>query len=119
MGLLSADLDRHRSGIGKVAFLTKASEPAIKRPTPSELLKICLEQYTGATQTLEKSATETDYRYLHDLHKAVEAAYRSAVKLGKRDEADKVVEKFAEWKYLKGQPGQEGDLHPFPVPNEK
>lgn len=119
MGLLSVDLERHRAGIRKMASIEKADLIALPKPGILDLLKTCLEQYVGAEQTLEKAAIEDDHKYLFKLHEAVEASYRNAVKIGKRPEADKMLEKFAGWKYLKGQPGEVGDFHPFPAPDEK
>lgn len=119
MGLLSVDLERHRSGIRKVATIEKATPVMQKKASTLDILKVCLEQFAGADTAMEKSASEEDRSRLFILHESVEVAYRDAVKAGKRPDADALTEKFAGWKYLKGQPGEAGDLHPFPAPGEK
>jgi hypothetical protein len=119
MGLLSADLERHRSGLRKVSHIEKATPVIQKKASAMDILKICLEQFAGADTAMEKSASDDDRSRLFTLHEAVETAYRESVKAGKRPEADTLVDKFAGWKYLKGQPGEAGDLHPFPAPGEK
>jgi hypothetical protein len=119
MGLLSADLQRHRTSLVKSAFLVKADQPKEKRASAVDVLRATLEQYAGADRSIEKSASQEDHTRLYNLHRAVEASYREAVKAGKRSEADTELSKFSGWAYLKGQPGEEGDLHPFPVPAEK
>lgn len=119
MGLLSADLERHRSGLRKVSFIEKATPVIQKKASAMDTLKVCLEQFAGADTAMEKAASEEDRGRLFILHEAVEVAYRESVKAGKRPEADALTDKFAGWKYLKGQPGEAGDLHPFPAPGEK
>lgn len=119
MGLLSVDLERHRSGLRKVSYIEKATPVMQKKASILDILKVCLEQFAGADTAMEKSASEADRGRLFTLHEAVEVAYRESVKAGKRPEADLEIDKFAGWKYLKGQPGEAGDLHPFPAPGEK
>jgi hypothetical protein len=119
MGLLSADLERHRSGLRKVSYIEKATPVIQQKASTLDILKVCLEQFAGADAAMEKSASEPDRSRLFTLHEAVEVAYRESVKAGKRPDADTMLDKFAGWKYLKGQPGETGDLHPFPAPGEK
>lgn len=119
MGLLSVDLERHRAGIRKVSYIEKVTPVAKKTASSLDTLKVCLEQFAGADTAMEKAASEEDRSRLFALHQAVETAYRETVKAGKRPDADALIEKFAGWKYLKGQPGEAGDLHPFPAPGEK
>jgi len=92
---------------------------SIMKPDPVESLRAALELYAGATQAIEKTAGETEHQRLWTLHGQAETAYRNAVKLGKRPEANAMLDKFAGWSYLKGQPGEPGDLHPLPAPEEK
>lgn len=115
---MTADLERHRSGSRKTASLEKSDAPAPKA-TPLDILKVCLEQHAGAAASLQKTASDEECTYLYDLHRAVERAYRLTVKVGKRPEANALLDKFAGWVYLKGQPGEAGDMHPFLAPGEK
>jgi hypothetical protein len=118
MGLLAADLERLRSHMNApVARISKTASMA--KPEPVETLRSALELYAGAAQATEKTAGDDEHKRLWSLHEQAEAAYRNAVKLGKRVEASAVLDKFAGWSYLKGQPGEQGDLHPLPAPEEK
>lgn len=115
MGLLQTDLAKHRLSNG-YRVVEKRAAPL---PAPPEILKMTLEQYSGAHSSLEKEASEGDHRRLWHLHKAVQHAYDICAKLGKRPEADEVLDKFAGWSWLKGRPKNEGDWAPFPAPEEK
>jgi hypothetical protein len=118
MGLLAADLERLRSHMNApAARISKTA--SMSKPEPVETLRAALELYAGATQATEKTAGDDEHKRLWTLHLQAEAAYRNAVKLGKRVEASAVLDKFAGWSYLKGQPGEPGDLHPLPAPEEK
>ena len=97
----------------------EASEETSVHPPPLEFLRVALECFAGADASLEKSASEKDTVRLYQLHEEVEKSYRSAVKAGKRNEADALLGKFSGWRYLKGMPGEAGDLHPLPAPEEK
>lgn len=117
MGLMAADLERHRSRL-----TTKtASERPMARIEPNALiqLEMNLDRYAGATTTLDKSASEETHQKLWASHEDVEKCYRWASKEGRRIEANKLIDKYAGWAYLKGQPGEPGDLHPLPAPDEK
>ena len=83
------------------------------------MLETGLDRYAGACSTIEKSASENDSEKLWTLHGEVEKDYRWAVREGKRAEANELIDKYAGWAYLKGAPGEPGDLHPFPAPDEK
>lgn len=115
---MTADLARHRQGLTKRASLDKPEAPP-PPPTPIDLFKVCLEQHAGAANSLDKTASDQDFGHLYALHRAVETAYRGCVKVGKRPEANAMLEKFSGWSYLKGQPGEAGDMHPFVLPGEK
>ncbi len=110
MGLLAGDLER---------WLKTASVAPVEGENPIIRLRAELEQYAGAEISLTKEASDADYERLYTMHKNVEAAYRGAVKVGKKPEADAILDKFANWKYLKGAPGEPDDLHPLPAPDEK
>lgn len=112
MGLLAEDLKRWK----KVA---SPEPPSVSDGDPLGKLRGELERYAGAETSLEKEASEADYERLYTLHKNVESAYRGAVKAGKKPEADKALDKFSSWRYLKGAPGEPGDLTPLPEPEEK
>lgn len=126
MSLMAADLERHR---GK--FITKAAadrSAVLIEPKALSVLELELDRYAGAMVAMEKSASgpldphrdlTQDHRKLWAIHEAVEKDYRWACKEGKRDEANKLIDKYAGWAYLKGQPGEPGDLHPLPAPDEK
>lgn len=118
MGLLSADLELHRRSIKKIASV-KPHEEDVAQPTPVDSLKIAIELYAGADHGSEKTASDADLKRLHVLHKGVESSYREAVKAGKKVEADQLLDKFSGWRWLKGAPGEPGDLHPLPAPDEK
>jgi hypothetical protein len=111
MGLLAADLKRLRS--------KTASEAPPKPVRQIENLRDELERYAGAEHSLQKEASAQDHERLFVLHGNVETTYREAVKIGKRKEANVLLDKFAGWTYLKGSPGVPGDMTPFPVPDEK
>ena len=112
MGLLTADLDRYRRALPKSASFAQ-------KPGAVEVLRNALEKFSGADSVLEKAASAEDSARLWELHKAAEAAYREAVKAGKKPEADATLDKFSGWKWLKGAPGEPGDLHPMPAPDEE
>jgi hypothetical protein len=117
MGLLSADLDRHRTHLRVNGDTKQASHPAL--PSAVESLRSSLERFAGAEASLEKSASDKDHERLWRIHEEVEKAYRRSVKEGRKTEADALLDKFAGWQYLKGMPGEAGDLHPLPAPEEK
>jgi len=118
MGLLSADLEVYRRSIKKVAAV-KPHEEDVVLPGPVDHLKIAIELYAVADQGAEKTASDVDLKHLHSLHKGVESSYREAVKAGKKVETDQLLDKFSGWRWLKGAPGEPGDLHPLPAPVEK
>lgn len=118
MGLLSADLEVHRRSIKKIAAV-KPHEEDVALPGPVDQLKIAIELYAGAGQGSEKVASESDLKHLYNLHKGVESSYRETVKAGRKVEADQLLDKFSGWRWLKGAPGEPGDLHPLPAPDEK
>lgn len=91
----------------------------IKGINPVDILRSKLAEHAGLEAAMEKTASADDNGHLYALHREVEMVYRAAVKLGKRPEADKLLDKFAGWRYLKGQPGEAGDMTPLPVPEEK
>lgn len=117
MGLLSADLEVHRAKISKTVqenLFVKTS-----KDNPLENLRTALELYRGTESSLEKAGSEGEYPRLWERHRAVEAAYRQTAKIGRRLEADAVLDKFAGWSYLKGAPAEPGDLKPLPGPDGK
>lgn len=86
---------------------------------PVDVLRSKLAEHAGLQSATEKTASAEDNSRLYELHREVEMVYRASVKLGKRPEADALLDKFAGWRYLKGQPGEAGDLTPLPAPEEK
>lgn len=115
MGLLSADLERYR-----IRHAKTAGEVPLEKPvTPLDILQSRLAEYAGMGQATEKTASSQDLERMYAIHREVEQAYRAAVKVGKRPEADAALDKFSGWRYLKGQPGEPGDMKPFPAPDSK
>jgi hypothetical protein len=126
MGLLSFDLQYHRKSamrkvdLPKVAFELDAKPAAAQEPQSKvETLQAALELFAGAERGTEKTADTKDLDRLYDLHRKVESEYRLAVKCGKKPDADALLDKFSGWRYLKGAPGEPGDMHPLPAPEEK
>ena len=115
MGLLSADLERYRARHQKQAGELKPEKPVM----PLDILQSRLAECAGMEQSTEKTASAQDLERLYALHREVEQAYRTSVKTGKRPEADAMLDKFSGWRYLKGQPGEPGDMSPLPAPEKK
>ncbi len=111
MGLLSYDLERLRSAM-------LISPKTASTNSPMEELRSALELYSGASAALEKSAGMEEHGRLWRLHGNVESAYRKTAKVGKRPEADALLDKFSGWAYLKGQPSEPGDMKPLPGPDK-
>lgn len=125
MGLMAADLERHRS---RLTTKTASERPMVRtEPKALTVLEMGLDRYAGAIVALEKSASiadphrnpDDDHQKLWSIHEDVEKCYRMVCKEGRRIEANKLIDKYAGWAYLKGQPGEPGDLHPLPAPDEK
>ena len=91
----------------------------LKGVNPVDILRSRLAEHAGFETATEKTASADDHGRLYALHREDEMIYRAAVKLGKRPEADALLDKFAGWRYLKGQPGEPGDMTPLPAPEEK
>lgn len=91
----------------------------VKGINPVDVLRSKLAEHAGLEAASEKTASADDDGRLYELHREVEMVYRAAVKLGKRPEADALLDKFAGWRYLKGQPGEPGDMTPLPAPEGK
>lgn len=119
MGLLSADLEVHRARIAKTVQENLSVKTAQTKDNPLENLRTALELYRGTESALEKAGGDGEFPRLWERHRAVEAAYRQAAKVGKRLEADAVLDKFSGWAYLKGAPAEPGDLRPLPGPDVK
>lgn len=120
MGLLAADLERHRMEIKTSSRPGRTMEKTASVPAnPVESLRVALELYAGAEKALEKSAGETDHARLYRIHRTVEEEYRKVAQVGRRPEADAILDRFPGWTYLKGQPPEPGDWTPLPAPEEK
>ena len=91
----------------------------IRGINPVDVLRSKLAEHAGLEVSTEKTASTEDNGRLYELHREVEMVYRAAVKVGRRPEADALLDKFAGWRYLKGQPGEPGDMTPLPAPEEK
>lgn len=114
MGLLSADLDRYRARHAKTASPAKETLSV----EPLALLQSRVAEYAGMGHATEKTASSAELERLYALHREVEQAYRASVKVGRRADADAILDKFSGWRYLKGQPSEPGDLTPLPAPEK-
>lgn len=86
--------------------LLKEAPPTTKPETKeaAALLKAALERFRTKKQAMAKTASDKDYSELFQLHHGVHAAYGEAVRSGRRTEANKALDGFEGWEYLKGMP---------------